>query len=230
MRFSAAKTSYRRCSEEATVRLMPTGVLISWATPATSRPSAASFSASISEACVSRKCSSVGFRGFPRAPHLLLAALALGDLFRRDIDGDDLAARRPERMPIGDPGPFFRLVGALPGHLDPGDRLTGYHDRANNLFHRVGQSRHAVPDRPPEMIFDGDAAYLGETLIDLKIAAIRRQAGKPDRRRVVDELQRRLRKQQHSGFRCGLAAGAFCQWMPLLSFACARNTRASSKP
>ena len=40
---SPAKTSYRRCSEEAIVRLIPTGLLISCATPATRRPSAASF-------------------------------------------------------------------------------------------------------------------------------------------------------------------------------------------
>jgi hypothetical protein len=45
------------------------------------------------------------------------------------------------------------------------------------------------------MIFDRDAAYLRQALVDLEVSAIQRQAGKTDRRRVIDELQRRLRKQ-----------------------------------
>jgi hypothetical protein len=53
----------------------------------------------------------------------------------------------------------------------------------------------------------------GEALIDLKIAAIRRHACKTDRRGIIDELQRRLRKQQHFGLH-GLAAIAQC--MPRL--------------
>lgn len=61
------------------------------------------------------------------------------------------------------------------------------------------------------MILDGDAAYFGEALIDLKVATIRRQAGKPYGRRVVDELQRRLWKQKNFGFRCGLVACALRQ-------------------
>src|SRR6202022_3879017 len=52
---SAANNAVLRSRDEATVRLMPTGLLTSWATPATSRPSAASFSASISDCWVSRK-------------------------------------------------------------------------------------------------------------------------------------------------------------------------------
>ena len=147
----------------------------------------------------------------PRPPHLLLAALALGDFFRGHVDGDDFAAGRPQRMPVGDPGALLRLVGALPGDLDPGDRLAGFHDRADDLFHRAGQSGDTVADRAPEMVLDGDAAYFGEALIDLKVAAIRRQAGKPDRRRVIDELQRRLWKQDNFGSRSGLAAHSLCQ-------------------
>ena len=113
----------------------------------------------------------------PRAPHLLLAALSVGDLLGGHVDGDDLAARRPQRMPIGDPGSLLRLVGALAGHLDAGDRLAGLHDRADDLLDRVGKRRHAIPDRSPEMILDRDAAYFGETLVDLQVTAVRRQAG-----------------------------------------------------
>jgi hypothetical protein len=42
------------------------------------------------------------------------------------------------------------------------------------------------------MILDRDAAYLGQTLIDLEIPAIGRQERKPDRRRVTNQLQRWL--------------------------------------
>jgi len=59
------------------------------------------------------------------------------------------------------------------------------------------------------MVLDRDAADFGETLVDLQVTTVRRQASKPDRRRVIDELQRRLRKQQDFGPR-RLAA-----WPPL---------------
>ena len=64
---------------EATVRLVPTGVLSSWATPATSLPSAASFSvctrlscavrrsSSDCDNCLVRSCTSVNSRVFSMA-------------------------------------------------------------------------------------------------------------------------------------------------------------------
>ena len=55
-RIAAENWSQRRAKLDATVRLMPTGLLTSCATPATRPPSAASFSASIRLCCVS--CSS----------------------------------------------------------------------------------------------------------------------------------------------------------------------------
>ncbi|MGB8606539.1 MAG: hypothetical protein WCE28_15990 [Bradyrhizobium sp.] len=51
------------------------------------------------------------------------------------------------------------------------------------------------------MILDGDAAYLGQALVDLQIAAIGREASETDRRRVVDQLQGRLLRKQHHGRR-----------------------------
>jgi hypothetical protein len=75
---------------------------------------------------------------------------------------------------------------ALTGDLDPRDRLTGFHDRADDLLNRVGQCRHTIPNRAPEMVFNRDPAYFGQALVDLQIAAIKRQAGEPDRRRIID--------------------------------------------
>ncbi len=104
-------------------------------------------------------------------------------------------------MPIGDPEPFIGLVGALAGNLDAGHRLAGIHDRADDAFDRLGQSRYAIPNRASQMILDRDAAYLGEALVDLQIAAVGREASKADRRRVVDQLQGRLLRKQHDGRR-----------------------------
>ena len=53
--YFAAESSQRRAKLDATVRLMPIGLLTSCATPATSPPSAASFSAAIRFCCASRR-------------------------------------------------------------------------------------------------------------------------------------------------------------------------------
>jgi hypothetical protein len=50
------------------------------------------------------------------------------------------------------------------------------------------------------MIFDRDAAYLGQALVDLQIAAVGREEGKADRRGIVDQLQGRLRKHHDRRF------------------------------
>jgi hypothetical protein len=47
------------------------------------------------------------------------------------------------------------------------------------------------------MILDRDATELGQTLVDLQIATVRREAGETDRRGVVDQLQSRLMGKQH---------------------------------
>jgi hypothetical protein len=50
------------------------------------------------------------------------------------------------------------------------------------------------------MILDGNAADVGQALVDLKVAAVRRQERKADRRGVIDQLQCRLLRIEH-GFR-----------------------------
>ncbi len=58
VRNSCSNVSARRAKLDATVRLMPIGLLTSWATPATSPPSAASRSASIRFCCAALSSSS----------------------------------------------------------------------------------------------------------------------------------------------------------------------------
>src|SRR5258708_24438361 len=100
-------------------------------------------------------------------------------------------------MPIGDTKPFVGLVSALAGALDPNNGLAGTHDRWDDAFDRLGQSRYAVLNRASQMILDGDAAYLREALVDLQVAAVGREASQPDRRRIVDQLQSGLLRKQH---------------------------------
>jgi len=66
------------------------------------------------------------------------------------------------------------LVGALARDLDADHRLARIHDRADNAFDRIGQRGYAVPNRAAQMVLNGDTAYLGETLVDLQIAAVGR--------------------------------------------------------
>src|SRR5260370_24118695 len=95
-------------------------------------------------------------------------------------------------MPIGDPKLFVGLVSALAGDLDPNHRLAGIHDRSDDAFDRLGQSRYAVLNRASQMILDGDAAYLREALVDLQVAAVGREASQPDRRRNLGQLHEEL--------------------------------------
>ena len=119
-------------------------------------------------------------------------ALALGDLFRGNVDADDLTGPVAMGMPIGDPEALVGLIGALTGHLDAGHGIAGSHDRLHDAFDRIGQRRHTIPDRAPQMVLNGNAAYFGQALIDLKITAIKREESQTDRRGIIDQLQRRL--------------------------------------
>jgi hypothetical protein len=78
------------------------------------------------------------------------------------------------------PVALIDLIGALTGDLDANDRLARVHDRTDNVFDRLGQTRHAFPNRASEMILDGDAAYFSQTLVDLQIAAVGRPRQTPD--------------------------------------------------
>src|SRR5258708_19264467 len=95
-------------------------------------------------------------------------------------------------MPIGDPKPFVGLVSALAGDLDPNHRLAGIHDRSDDAFDRLGQSRYAVLNRASQMILDGDPAYLREALVDLQAAAVGSKASQPSRPPILDPFPTRL--------------------------------------
>ena len=103
------------------------------------------------------------------------------------------------------------LVSALPGNLDAVDRFSGFHDGPNDLLDGISESRHAIPDGAAQVVFNRDPAYLGEPFVDLQIAAVRREACEPDRRGIVDELQRGLRKQHRAGARHGCWTGGLRQ-------------------
>jgi len=98
--------------------------------------------------------------------------LAFRDLFGGDVDADDFTGCIAQRMPIGDPRTFVGLIGALTRNFDADHRFARLHDRADDAFNGIGQRRYAVPHRAAKMVLDRDAAYLGEALIDLQIAAV----------------------------------------------------------
>src|SRR4051794_4811372 len=148
------------------------------------------------------------FLGFPKtlqrsfsrvlgARHFLLDPLALGNFLGGDIDGDDLAAGRAKGMPIGDPETLLGLVDALAGHFDADDRFAGFNDGPYDSFDGVGESRDAVPYKTPEMILNGDTAYLGKALIYPQVATIRRETCEPNGSGIVNKLKRRLMRKQH---------------------------------
>ena len=85
----------------------------------------------------------------------------------------------------------FLSVGPLPVDLDPGDRLTGAQDRLDDDFHLVCDLRDRFTHRPPDVIGDGNAADLRQSLVDLHVAAVRRKECKPHRRSIVDQLELR---------------------------------------
>src|ERR1700761_6418004 len=107
-------------------------------------------------------------------PKCRFDTFAFGDLLGCDIDTYDLAIRPPDRMPVGDPRAVIDLVGALPGDLDPGYRLAGCHDGADDRFDRFSQCRYALSHRSPQMPLDGNPAYFGEALVNVQVAAVGR--------------------------------------------------------
>ena len=103
-------------------------------------------------------CQSVklAFAGLQRG----LRALAFGDLLGGNVDADDLTRSVAVGMPVGDPEALVGLIGALTGHLDAGHGIAGSHDRLHDAFDRIGQRRHTVPDRAPQMVLDGNARHI----------------------------------------------------------------------
>ena len=96
-------------------------------------------------------------------------------------------------MPISDPRALVGLISALARDLDAGDRFASLHDRLDNVFDRLGQSRYAFPNGTPQVVLNGDAAYFCEATVDMQITAVGREESETNRRRVISQLQGRLR-------------------------------------
>lgn len=118
-----------------------------------------------------------------------LGVFAFGDLLSRDVDTHDLTIGAAQRVPVCDPQAFADLISALAGDLNAGHRLARFHNRPDDVFDGVGQSRHALAYRTSDMCLDRQAAYFSEALVDPQIAAVGRQECKANRRCVIDQLK-----------------------------------------
>ena len=82
-------------------------------------------------------------------------ALAFGDVLRNYIDPDHFPVGVLRRMPICNPDVVgIELVDTLTANFDAGNRLTGIHDRLNELFNLLRHLRNGLADRSPDMIGD----------------------------------------------------------------------------
>ena len=136
LRTSAEKLSQRRAKLDATVRLMPIGLLTSCATPATKPPSAASFSASIRLCCVScRSRSARSARSFDACSSDLGLAFSDGVLAEH-LNGTRHFSNFVARIHVA------RRAGVVPSH----DGMHGVHQRAQWL-HDAGCDCQADQDR-----------------------------------------------------------------------------------
>ena len=93
-------------------------------------------------------------QGFVISSEYRFGALALGNLLGRDIDPDDFANWIAQRVPISDPPAILGYVRALARDLNASHRLTGADDGTDDAFDSIGQSRYAVANRTPQMIFN----------------------------------------------------------------------------
>jgi hypothetical protein len=119
-----------------------------------------------------------------------LGALALGNVLGHDIDADHPPIRALQRVPAGAPDMVgIALVGALPMHLDADDGLSLHDHRADDLFDRIGELRNGLTHRAADVVGDRNAANLGQTLVDLRVATIEGQECQSDRSGIVNELK-----------------------------------------
>ena len=86
-----------------------------------------------------------------------------------------------QRVPVCDPDAIdIRTVGPLTVDLDAGDRFARTQDRLHNLFYLVSDLRDRLTDRPPDMVFNRNAANFRQVLIDHHIAAVGAEKGEAD--------------------------------------------------
>jgi hypothetical protein len=127
---------------------------------------------------LAKPCLACGQRG--------LGALAFGDLLGNHIDADDGALRTPRRMPAGKPESLSIGAGRpLPVDLDAGDGLAVAQDELNDFLDLIGDLRHCLAHRPPDVVGERDPADFRQALVDPQIAAIPSEECKSDRGGIV---------------------------------------------
>jgi hypothetical protein len=121
---------------------------------------------------------------------LLLRALAIGNFLGNHIYARNGAIRAPYRMPAGEPEPLrIGSVRPLPVDLDAGDGLARAQDALDDALDLIGDLRERLAHGASDMIGDRNSADFSQTLVDLKVAAVRRQECKADRGGVVDQTK-----------------------------------------
>src|SRR4029453_253737 len=117
-------------------------------------------------------------------------ALAIGYVFRDDVNSDNFSLRRLQGMPVRYPNmvsvAFVRLLSA---NFDAGNRLAGPHDGIDDLFDLFRNCRNGVANRSANMVRYRNTADFRQSLIDLHIPAIEREKRKPHRRGAVNQLK-----------------------------------------
>ena len=102
-----------------------------------------------------------------------LCTFALGDFLGRNVDAENVAARVLQRIPVRQPAPVGAdSIRALSADLDVRHRLALGDDGLHELLHLAGDIRHHFADGVAEMILHRNSAYVGQALVDLKVAAI----------------------------------------------------------
>ncbi len=117
-------------------------------------------------------------------------ALAIGYVFRDDVNSDNFSLRRLQGMPVRYPNMVsVAFVGFLPANLDTGNRLTGPHDGFDDLFDLVRNCGNGVANRSANVVRYRNTADFRQSLIDLHIPTVEREKREPHRGSVIDQLK-----------------------------------------
>jgi hypothetical protein len=118
------------------------------------------------------------------------STLALGYVFRDDVNSDNFSLRRLQGMPVRYPDVVgVAFIGFLSANLDAGYRLAGPHDGVDHLFDLVRNRRNGIANRSANMVRYRNTADFRQSLIDLHIPAVEREKCEPHRGGVIDQLK-----------------------------------------
>src|SRR5262245_5779709 len=104
------------------------------------------------------------------------SALALGYVFRDDVNSDTFSFWRLQGMPVRYPDVVgVAFVGFLSATLDADNRLARPHDGIDHLFDLVRNRRNGIANRSADMVRYRNTANFRQPLIDLHIPAVERE-------------------------------------------------------